>query len=152
MDFFDVAEASPENYRDIVSIFVDTDTYGANRSEIMRYAHDIEGYLGGTRVSLFVVDTDTPPAIIAAKNERLYYEGDGGGGVSHLVGTVLIGNVAIPMVGQDGSYFPSLYPYVDFVDKQFVYNTKTSRYEVASNATRESVEPEIWHGVINPAV
>lgn len=152
VDFFDVAEASPENYRDIVSIFVDEDTYSEYRSSIMRYARDIEGYLWGTRVSLFIIDSNTSPATIAAKNERLYYEWDEKEGVSHLVGTVLIGNIPIPMVSQGEKYFPSMYPYVDFVDKEFVYNDRSKQYETSPNAIQGSVEAEIWHGVINPAI
>jgi hypothetical protein len=46
VDFFDIATATPENYRDIVSIVVDTDTYTIERSRILRYAKDIAGYLG----------------------------------------------------------------------------------------------------------
>lgn len=45
MDFFDRAEAGPENYRDIVSIIVDEDTYRSERNRILRYADDIAGYL-----------------------------------------------------------------------------------------------------------
>lgn len=45
VDFFGRVEASQEAYRDIVSIFVDTDTYKENRSKINRYAEDIQGTL-----------------------------------------------------------------------------------------------------------
>ena len=74
MDFFDDAGATPEQYRDVVSIFVDKDTYSDIGSKVRRYASDIESYLSATRVSVFVVDKDTPPAVIAARNEKLYYE------------------------------------------------------------------------------
>ncbi len=74
VDFFDVVEAGPENYRDIVSIIIDRDTYGAERNRVLRYATDIAGYLGGVRTSILVVEPDTPVAVIAAKNEKLYYE------------------------------------------------------------------------------
>ena len=152
VDFFDTAQASPQNYRDIVSIVVDKETYKSESSKIQRYAKDIEGYLGNTRVSLFIVDPDTPPSVIAAKNERLYNEGDGEDGISRLVGTILIGNIPIPVVSYDGDRFPSLYPYVDFVDKKFVYNTRSKQYETVPNSTTNHSEVEIWHGVINPAV
>ena len=46
VDFFDTVSAGPENYRDIVSIIVDRDTYGSERTRILRYASDIAGYLG----------------------------------------------------------------------------------------------------------
>jgi hypothetical protein len=60
--------------------------------------------------------------------------------------------VPLPVVNNGSSSFPSLYPYVDFVDKAFVYNTASKQYAVIESATRTSTEPEIWHGVINPAV
>jgi hypothetical protein len=151
VDFFDRADAGPENYRDIVSIIVDRDTYKQERTKIMRYASDIAGYLGGVRTSIMVIDPSTRPATIAAKNEKLYYEGDGEGGTSVLVGTVLIGNIPIPKVEKDDKEFSSLYPYVDFVDKAFVYDAPSLSYRYQGDKARsESVE--IWHGVINPAV
>ncbi len=151
MDFFDRAEAGPENYRDIVSIIVDRDTYWSQRSRILRYADDIAGYLGGVRTSILVVDNETPVATIATKNEKLYYEWDGEKGTSNLVGTVLIWNIPIPIVEKDGIIFSSLFPYVDFDDKAFIYNPKTTQYEYAvSNNGTEAVD--IWHGVINPSV
>lgn len=64
----------------------------------------------------------------------------------------MIGNIPIPMVKGEEEYFPSLYPYVDFADKQFVYDKKSGHYTSVYGATRDHVEPEIWHGVINPAV
>jgi hypothetical protein len=153
VDFFGEAQASQDAYRDIISIVVDRDTYREIRPQITRYAEDIQTYLGSTRTSILVVDAGTSPAQIAAQNEQLYYEGDGkDGSVSHLVGTVLIGDIAIPMVDTGEGQFPSVYPYVDFVDKKFVYDEVSKRYKVAKTDTQKIVEPEIWHGVINPAV
>ncbi|MBC7503535.1 VCBS repeat-containing protein [Candidatus Gracilibacteria bacterium] len=151
VDFFDSVLAGPENYRDIVSIVVDRDTYAAERSRVLRYAGDIAGYLGGVRTSILVVAKDTPVATIATKNEKLYYEGDSEKGVSSLVGTILIGNIPIPIVEKDGANFSSLYPYVDFADKSFVYDPSSTRYIYQKNSgLTEAVD--IWHGVINPAV
>jgi hypothetical protein len=116
---------------------VDRDTYAAERNRIQTYAQDIAGYLGGVRTSILVVAPDTPVATIAAKNEKLYYEGDGDQGTSSLVGTILIGNIPVPRVEKDGQSFSSLYPYVDFTDKVFVYDPKNTRYtygQVAAGA------------------
>ncbi len=153
VDFFSEAEASQDAYRDIVSIVVDRDTYDVLDTEVKRYAEDIQTYLGSTRTAILVVDPDTAPAQIAAQNERLYYEGDGDKGIiSHLVGTILIGDIAIPMVDAGDEQFPSVYPYVDFVDKKFLYDETSKRYITARTDTQKIIEPEIWHGVINPAV
>ncbi len=153
MNFFDSVLAGTDSYRDIISIVVDEDTYGIfnQKSNIDRYAKDIAEYLWGVRTVIMVVDPGTSVATIAEKNEQLYYEWDGGDGSSALVGTILIGNIPIPIVEKDGKSFSSMNPYVDFVDKSFVYDTKTKRYKYSStDAGSESVE--IWHGVINPAV
>lgn len=74
MSFFDVSEAATTDYHDIVSLVVDQDTYSALSGPIKRYAEDIQGYLGSTRVSLYIVPKNTAPEVIAAQNEKLYYE------------------------------------------------------------------------------
>jgi hypothetical protein len=56
------------------------------------------------------------------------------------------------MVSTDSDIFPSVYPYVDFVDKKFTYDDNAGNYVVADNANQKVIEPEIWHGLINPAV
>ena len=55
------------------------------------------------------------------------------------------------MVHREGDSFPSLYPYVDFDEKRFVYDPSAERY-VYSRDTDENTDVDIWHGVINPAV
>lgn len=54
------------------------------------------------------------------------------------------------MVEKDGNYFPSLYPYVDFKEKAFVYDPASKTYKHSNESMLEV--PEIWHGVISPAV
>jgi len=46
VSFFDRVEASPEKYRDIVSIFVDRETYSQTEDDVKKYANNIETYLG----------------------------------------------------------------------------------------------------------
>lgn len=151
--FFGTAQAHSDQYRDIISIIVDNETHRALRSEIARYAEDIQRNLGSTRTVISVIDGKTTPANIAAQNEKLYYEGEDSDGVkTRLVGTVLIGNVPIPMVNAEGKYFPSIFPYVDFENKNFLYNEKSGRYEKVSALHSGDQSVEIWHGVINPSV
>ena len=64
---------------------------------------------------------------------------------------MIIGNVPLPVVHKDGKSFPSLYPYVDFDDKRFLYDEKSGRYHFSTQAP-ESSDVDIWHGVINPAL
>ncbi len=151
IDFFDPVGASDSANYDIVSLFVDTDTYDDLRSEIKRYATDIQGYLPHTRTHIIVTDEETTPANIAAENEKLYYEGDAGDGIGRLVGTILIGNIPLPVVEKEGRNFPSLYPYTDFADKRFRYDEKSLRYVFSLDAP-ESTDVDIWHGVIHPSL
>lgn len=76
-DFLSVANASSDQYRDIVSIVVDRETERRLRSEIRQYAEDIQNRLGSTQVVISVIDENTTPAMIASQNEKWYYEGDG---------------------------------------------------------------------------
>lgn len=64
---------------------------------------------------------------------------------------MIIGNIPLPVVHKDDISFPSLYPYVDFDDKSFVYNSRSNLYEYSSSAPT-NVEVDIWHGVMNPAI
>jgi hypothetical protein len=149
--FFDKTEAATTDYRDIVSIIVDEATYSALRPKIRTYANDIQGYLKNTRVTLFVAPSNARPEVIAAHNEELYYEWDGQPGISSLVWTVVIGNIPIPVVHKEGLSFPSLYPYVDFESKRFVFDSLSRRYNFAQESS-EWNDVDIWHGVINPAL
>jgi hypothetical protein len=74
VSFFDEVSAQVEDYRDIVSIFVDSDTYDSTKAKILQYADDIQAYLGSTRVSLHIVPSGIGPEKIASINEKLYYE------------------------------------------------------------------------------
>lgn len=151
--WFHTAEAQSQNYTDIVSIVVDEETNKNLSSEINQYARDIQNFLGSTEVNILVTKPNTTPAMIAAHNEKLYYEGsDTKKQKSRLVGTILIGNIPIPMVGVDGQFFPSVFPYVDFDNKTFVFNDRSGRYEKTALMSGGSEAVEIWHGVINPSV
>ena len=57
----------------------------------------------------------------------------------------------IPVVEKEGITFPSLYPYVDFDEKRFLYDAREKKYLFGRNAD-ESSDVDIWHGVMNPAL
>jgi hypothetical protein len=51
----------------------------------------------------------------------------------------------MPMVSAQNDIFPSIYPYVDFVDKQFVYDDRNGYYMMVDDPNQKVIEPEIWH-------
>lgn len=70
-------------------------------------------------------------------------------GLSKLVGTILIGEVPLPIVHKDGKAFMSVYPYVDFDAKSFIYNQTKNSYDYTTSVMITE-KPEIWHSVISP--
>lgn len=134
---------------DVVSFIVDEDIYGgAVKSRVLQYAKDVQAYLPNTRVVIFPVQKTANPFSIASINEKLFYEGDGEG-LSRLVGTILIGEVPLPVVHKEGKAFMSVYPYVDFDNKSFVYDQTKKSYGYTTKTLTDE-KPEIWHSVIRP--
>jgi hypothetical protein len=39
-----------------------------------------------------------------------------------------VGNIPLPIVHKDALSFPSLYPYVDFDDKRFIFDGEKKKY------------------------
>lgn len=145
----DSTRAEAKVNADVISFIVDDAIYtGAVKSKIFQYAQDVQSYLPNTRVVIFPVQKTTNPYNIASINEKLFYEGEGVG-LSRLVGTVLIGEVPLPVVHKDGKVFMSVYPYVDFDMKSFIYDQTKKYYEYTTKTLTEE-KPEIWHSVIRP--
>ncbi|MDD2566021.1 MAG: VCBS repeat-containing protein [Candidatus Gracilibacteria bacterium] len=137
----------------IVSIIVNEKVYGSISSKLKRYAADIQAKLNNTKALIYKVPDDITPQKIAALNEKLFYEGDSVGGVSNknsrLVGTILVGDIPLPVIHNNEKTFLSIYPYIDFNQKNFIYNYKTGFYEVSSENMNDT-NPDIWHSVIAP--
>jgi hypothetical protein len=143
------ATAAGSQSPNLVSIIVSESTNsGGLKSRIKRYASDIQANLSNTRVVIVEVSDSAAPHTIAALNEKLYYEGDGNG-ISKLVGTVLIGKLPVPVVHKGSKSFLSIFPYTDFDDKVFVYDTTSGLYQAADTPILRDT-PEIWHGVMQP--
>lgn len=148
--------ARESDFNNLVSILVEEEIYNTGNisSRIERYARDIQSVLENTRTVIIPVPSDASVFDIASLNERLYQEGykwvqSGVSFESRLIGTVLVWNLPIPFVHDGEATSRSILPYVDFVDKAFVYNHSSSKYEKRDTADTK-LTPEIWHGVIQP--
>lgn len=62
-----------------------------------------------------------------------------------MIGTILIGNVPLPVVENNGFIYPSIYPYVDFEKQQFVYDSKKKFFVYNNNPNGQA---ELRHGMI----
>lgn len=120
-------------------------------ARINRYAMDIQNRLAETRVSILTIDNNEDPYRISQVLEKLYFEGDSNSNeINNLEGVVLIGSIPLPTVQKGNATYKSLFPYTDFIDKQFLYDPVTKIFTEYDNATER--KPEIWHGVIQPPV
>ncbi|MBT3349252.1 hypothetical protein HOA64_00380 [bacterium] len=110
---------------------------------IERYAMDVQKKLNA-RVVLIPVPEDADVFEIAEGNAHLFFSGIENDNRSQLIGTVLIGDVPFPVVDKNGRSWPTIFPYVDFENKNYEWDFEKSQFVWQSGDN----EPEIWHGVI----
>lgn len=135
------------NSTNIVAIFVDKDIYNQLNSDLNRYTTQyIQKRISHTKATVFPINTDTFKAKDITKIlENIYFDGEQNK-TSKLIGTILIGDVPLPVVRQDNFVFPSIYPYVDFEEQQYIYNAESEFFEYSANPNGQA---EIRHGIVN---
>jgi hypothetical protein len=65
---------------------------------------------------------------------------------SKLAGVVLIGDIPLPVIQENGFMYPSIYPYVDFEDQEFIYDQNKNFFVPNDNPNGQA---EIRHGILN---
>ena len=63
-----------------------------------------------------------------------------------MAGIVLIGNIPLPVIQDNGFVYPSIFPYVDFEHQEFIYDQNKNFFVPNDNSNGQA---EIWHGIIN---
>ncbi|MFA5747781.1 MAG: hypothetical protein WC872_01575, partial [Candidatus Absconditabacterales bacterium] len=131
----------------LVAILIDKDLYENIKSNIQSYATDyIQQKISNSKAIVLPINTKTFKAPDITKMlENMYFDGLKNE-TSKLVGTILIGDIPLPVVHQNGFIYPSIYPYVDFEDQEFIYNANTKFFEYNDNPNGQA---EIWHSMIN---
>jgi len=149
------AFAWDKEFFNLVSIIVDEESYDESdlRSKLIRYSRDVQLNLENTRVVILPTPSDASALDIASLNESLFYEWYKAHRdvdfESRLVWTVLVWNIPLPVVFDDGNSGKSILPYVDFEDKAYIFNHQSWKYEKNDFSSSE-LTPEIWHWVISP--
>gem|GEM_PF-371775 len=156
MPFFSILNrlfAADESYYNIVSLIVQEEIYPQIKDSVERYAKNIQKTLENTKTVIIPVPGDTHPYNIASINEKLYFDGYGAfsGTPDHskLKGTVFIGNLALPVVENRGAFEKTVFPYVDFEDKLYIYDEGEQLFKY-NNDVYKTPKAEIWHGFISP--
>ena len=151
--FSGTSYADEKDFYNLVSIIVDEDTYDAVKGKLTRYSRDIQAKLENTQVVILPTPSTASVLDIASLNESLYLEGykrvKDVDFESRLIGTVLVGKIPVPVVFDEENSGRSILPYVDFIEKSYIFNHTSGRYEKSPKADT-NLEPEIWHGVISP--
>ncbi|MDD4351367.1 MAG: hypothetical protein PHU71_00060 [Candidatus Gracilibacteria bacterium] len=135
------------------------DNYGGPISAyVNQIAADVQEYadLGGVETEILSLDyakygvsgpDELPEELIQVVVKDLaevlenFYRAQG------LLGVILVGRVPVPDVDYQGNVFKSVYPYMDFDDKAFLYSEQQGNFVY----TGADPKAEIWSGVIREA-
>ncbi|HBB03396.1 TPA: hypothetical protein DCZ39_00620 [Patescibacteria group bacterium] len=130
----------------IVAVFVDKDIYQNIKNNLERYTTQyLQAKIANSKAVVLPIDTKTIKAFEISKIlENMYFEGLKDQS-SKLIGTILIGDVPLPVVQNNGFIYPSIFPYVDFEKQEFIYDS-TKKFFVYNN--NPNGQAELWHGII----
>lgn len=133
----------------VVAVFVDDKLYENKeiKSNIQRYTTQyIQKELDNTKAIVMPLNLkDIHAYEIYRMLENIYFEGIKEEN-SNLIGTILIGDIPLPVINQNGYFFPSIYPYVDFIEQKYIWDEE-QQFFIPNNNT--AWQAEIWHGMIN---
>ena len=125
--------ARESSFYNLVSVIVDEKTYNEVKSELDTYSRDISSNLENTRVVILPVPEDASPFSIASMNEALYFDGYKSLSPvdfeSRLSTTIFVGNIPLPRVYKWNEFSRTALPYVDFINKSYIYNKETKRWK-----------------------
>ena len=65
---------------------------------------------------------------------------------SSLIWLIMVWDIPLPVVNQDGYVFPTVYPYVDFEDQKYIWDPDSQYFVPNDNPAGQA---EIWHWLIN---
>ncbi|MBW7954446.1 VCBS repeat-containing protein [Candidatus Gracilibacteria bacterium] len=145
--------AADETKYNLVSLIVEEEIYPSIKNSVETYAKNIQKTLENTKTIIIPVPKNTHPFNISSINEKLYFEGYNGllglSGNSKLIGSIFIGDLALPVVNNGGSLEKTIFPYVDFEDKLYIYDEEQKSY-IINKDVYKTPKAEIWHGFISP--
>ena len=156
LDFNKVYAAENQlDYTNLVAVFVDNKLYNPLESDIKRYAQNYIQWkdsdnrynaISNSKAIVLPVDIETITAPEVTKIlENMYFDGISGE-PSKLVWVVLIWEIPLPVVNQDGFIYPTVYPYVDFDEQKFIWDDDLKYFVYNDNP---KWQPEVWHWLIS---
>ena len=145
-----IAEASSEtvntngnNTTALIAVLIDEETY--NSVSISSYTSYVSSKYPNSKVVILPLDTEeyTAPEI-AKLLENMYFDWIENKS-TRLVWVIIMWKIPLPVISYNNYYFPSVYPYVDFLDQKYIWDEK--EWYFIQNA--ENGQAEIWHWLIS---
>lgn len=142
-----VNAAWSDNLTKIVAVIVDKDLYPSIQSDVERYTTSyIQARQADTKAIVLPVNIKNISAPDITKIlENIYFDGIQDV-PSKLAGIVLLGNIPLPVIQENGYVYPSIFPYVDFENQKFIYDQNKNFFVPNNNPNGQA---EIRHGIIN---
>lgn len=143
----EVYAEEPKEKEKLIAVFVDASIKSDINDDLNRYAKDyIQTRMKWSKALIIPVNKDNIKAYDIYKIlENLYLQW-AMNKPSSLEWVILIWDLPLPVVSRDWYYYPTIYPYTDFIDKKFVFNEVSKFFEYHEI---NDWKPEIWQGMIN---
>jgi len=142
-----VQAATPSEENKIVALFVQDSIATTIQPSLEWYTTTyIQARFPKTKVLVFPIDTTTMTPLDIQKIITNLYHGGEKDTPSTLIGTILVGNIPLPIIKQDNYIVPSMLPYTDIEKPSFIYDP-TSSYFLPSTYPTDNRQ-ELFHGVI----
>ena len=137
---------SKNTYSNLVAVLVDERIYPKIENELKWYTTEyIQKKYDQSKALVLKINTQEYSAPEITKLlENLYFEWEKEKS-SQLIGLVMIWEIPFPVVKYSDYIFPSIYPYVDFLDQKYLWN----EWEWYFTQAKQNGQAEIWHWVIN---
>ncbi len=137
---------SKNTYSNLVAVLVDELVYPKIENELKWYTTEyIQKKYDQSKALVLKINTQEYSAPEITKLlENLYFEWEKDKS-SQLIGLVMIWEIPFPVVKYSDYVFPSIYPYVDFLDQKYLWN----EWEWYFTQAKQNGQAEIWHWVIN---
>lgn len=139
--------ASGQPLTRLIAVLVDQSIYDSYQTQVDRYASQYlqSQYSDSKALVIPIRSANFQAQDIHKILQNLYFDGQKDT-PSQLIGVTLIGDIALPVVNDNNYYYPTIYPYVDFIDPQFVYSEQEQTFIPNPQWIRQN--PELRHNLL----
>ena len=130
----------------LVAVLVDDQIYPSIEKDLKRYTTQYlqKNYPLSKALVLKINTKEYSAPELTKLLENMYFDGLKDES-SRMIVVVLVWEIPLPVVRYQDYIFPSIYPYVDFLEQKYLWDEET-KYFVKNN---DNGQAELWHGIIN---